>query len=205
MAPEPDIFSEGESSPDTLANLGPLRTLAGAGVGNAGQDVHPQASGPESDRYSETLRFDAVDAQANGPQVLYGLRYHQHVLKPGEDATFHDQVGYLNWEPATGLITMSLAIPRAQVALAGGYATANSTSFVLRAERGSPVFGITSSPFLDEHFATTEWVIKVFIDGPDLWHYEQTTTLQVGGVPFAHTDANTLQRIEAAQPNPLSR
>lgn len=78
----------------------------------------------------------------------------QHVLKPGGDATFHDRVGYLLWEPATGLITMSLAIPRAQVALAGGYARPDAREFTLTATRGETEFGISSGPFLEESFTT---------------------------------------------------
>jgi hypothetical protein len=27
------------------------------------------------------------------PQLFYGLRYHTHVVKPGEVETFHDQIG----------------------------------------------------------------------------------------------------------------
>ncbi|SRR5258706_12995975 len=29
------------------------------------------------------------------------MRYHTHIVKPGEVETYHDQVGYWLWEPAT--------------------------------------------------------------------------------------------------------
>lgn len=200
-----DIFTEAETADDTLANLGPLRPLAGAWAGSGGTDVHPSADGAETDPYAETFVLQAIDAQANGPQALYGLRYHQHVLKPGEDATFHDQIGHLIWEPATGLITMSLSIPRAQVALAGGYAEPDARRFTLTAERGSTEFGISSGPFLEKQFTTQRWQVTVFIDSDDQWRYEQTTTLLVhGSEPFEHTDANTLVRTGPALPNPLA-
>ena len=48
--------------------------------------------------------MDPIDPQTNGPQLFYGLRYHIHIITPEEDITFHDQVGYWLWEPATGLI-----------------------------------------------------------------------------------------------------
>ena len=32
------------------------------------------------------------------------LRYHIHINTPDEAITFHDQVGYWLWEPATGLV-----------------------------------------------------------------------------------------------------
>ena len=122
MAMHKDIYTEAPSSADTLANLGPLARLAGTWYGDQGVDTHPQADGPETEPYIERIVMEPIDAQNNGPQVLYGLRYHVHIVKPGELAGFHDQVGYWLWEPATGRITHTLAIPRAQVAMATGVA-----------------------------------------------------------------------------------
>ena len=108
-----DIYTEPEDfSPDTLANLGPLRPLAGEWRSDGGVDINPKVDGPERRRYREHIRMDAIDPQLNGPQLLYGLRYHIHINTPEEDITFHDQVGYWLWEPATGLIMQSIAIPR---------------------------------------------------------------------------------------------
>lgn len=43
-----DIFTEPEDvSPDGLANLGPLRRLAGSWQADKGIDVNPKAEGPE--------------------------------------------------------------------------------------------------------------------------------------------------------------
>ena len=43
-----DIFTEpADVDPDTLANLGPLRRLAGAWEGRKGVDLNPKADGPE--------------------------------------------------------------------------------------------------------------------------------------------------------------
>ena len=42
------------------------------------------------------------------------------VVKPGQVKTYHDQVGYWLWEPATGQVIHTLTIPRGQTALAGG-------------------------------------------------------------------------------------
>src|SRR5260221_9833353 len=120
MNPFPDdIFTEPEDvDPDTLANLGPLRRLAGVWEGKKGVDLNPKADGPERRVYLERIEMQPIDPQANGPQLLYGLRYHIHVNTEEEDITFHDQVGYWLWEPATGLIMQSLTIPRRQVVLA---------------------------------------------------------------------------------------
>ena len=54
-----------------------------------------------------------------------------HIVKPGEVETFHDQVGYWLWEPATQTVTQTIAIPRAQVVLASGPATPDATEFEL--------------------------------------------------------------------------
>ena len=92
--------------------------------GRKGVDLNPKADGPERRDYIERIEMQPIDPQANGPQLFYGLRYHIHINTPEEDITFHDQVGYWLWEPATGLIMQTLAIPRGQVALAGGQADA---------------------------------------------------------------------------------
>ena len=99
-----DVFTEPDFSPDTLANLGPLRRLAGVWQSDEGVDVSPKAEGPERRVFREHIRMEPIDPQPNGPQLLYGLRYHIHINTAEEAITFHDQVGYWLWEPATGLI-----------------------------------------------------------------------------------------------------
>jgi hypothetical protein len=110
MNPFPeDIFTEPANvDPDTLANLGPLRRLAGTWQGSKGVDVNPKAPGPERREYIERIDMQPIDPQANGPQLFYGLRYHVHINTAEEDITFHDQVGYWLWEPSTGLVLQSL-------------------------------------------------------------------------------------------------
>src|ERR1044072_8479556 len=77
MLPIPaDIFTEPDASPDTLANLGPLRRLAGVWQADKGVDINPKAEGPERRVFREHIRMDAIDPQTNGPQLFYGLRYH---------------------------------------------------------------------------------------------------------------------------------
>src|SRR6185295_18819298 len=72
----------------------------------------------------------------NGPQLFYGLRYHIHINTPEEDITFHDQIGYWLWEPATGLILQSVTIPRGQILLASGFAKPGDKKFSVSAKRG---------------------------------------------------------------------
>ncbi|WCT77976.1 heme-binding beta-barrel domain-containing protein [Novosphingobium humi] len=201
------LFAEPEPDVDTLANLGPLAPMAGVWEGIKGRDVKPTEDGAEEQVYIERMTIQPIDPQMNGPQLLYGLRYHTAITKPGEVEMYHDQVGYWLWEPATGRILHTLTIPRGQAALAKGEAAADATSFTLSAQRGSTENGIISAVFLEENFRTDSFAITVTIDGPDQWSYEQTTMLQIRGVeePFAHTDRNTLRRVGPAVPNPLAR
>jgi hypothetical protein len=201
-----DIYSEASGDPNTLANLGPLRPMAGVWVNDSGVDVHPVADGTEENQYIERIELQPIDRQTNGPQLFYGLRYHTHVVKPGGTETFHDQVGYWLWEPATKTIVMTLAIPRAQVALAAGTAEPDATEFELRAVRGSTTFGICSGPFIDQAFTTTQFSIRVTIHPDGRWSYDQITELSIRGraEPFQHRDRATLRKIAEPSPNPLA-
>ena len=138
----PDIYTEAVGDPDTLANLGPLGPMAGIWEGTKGTDVHPVATGIDRDAFVERYELQPIDPQTNGPQLYYGLRYHTHIVKPGEQETFHDQVGYWLWEPAAKAVTLTLAIPRAQVLLASGPAEPDAREFELTAAVGSQTFGI---------------------------------------------------------------
>jgi len=203
-----DIYTEPANvDPETLANLGPLRLMAGVWEGAKGADVHPVASGREEQAYVERIELHPIDPQTNGPQLFYGLRYHVFVVKPGEVETFHDQVGYWLWEPATETLIQTLAIPRAQVAMATGHAAANARSFELVATRGSTTFGICSNPFLEHAFRTLEYRIRVTVHGEECWSYDEDTLLMTPGAsePFHHTDRNTLTRIARPTPNPMAR
>ena len=203
-----DIFTEPEDvDPDTLSNLGPLRALAGIWEGAKGMDVNPKAAGPERQAFVERFELQPIDPQLNGPQLLYGLHYVTRIVKPGEVETYHHQTGYWLWEPATGTIIQTLAIPRAQVALAVGQAAPDATSFEVRATRGQVTFGICSSPFLEHAFRTDSYRIDIEFQGDDAWSYDIRTTLTVHGrpEPFEHHDQNVLRRVAAAGANPLMK
>lgn len=203
-----DIYTEpAHVDVDTLSNLGPLRAMAGIWQGTRGLDVKPKAEGPKKQAYTERLELQPIDPQTNGPQLFYGLRYHEHVVKPGQVKTYHDQVGYWLWEPATGTVIQTLAIPRAQIAMAVGKAAADAKSFELVATRGTETYGICSTPFLEYAFKTVEYRIKVTIGPGDTWSYDEDTILMIKGQtePFHHTDRNVLSRIGEPTPNPLAR
>ncbi|HEY7851951.1 MAG TPA: heme-binding beta-barrel domain-containing protein [Caulobacteraceae bacterium] len=207
MNPFPDdIFTEpADVDPDTLANLGPLRRLAGLWEGHKGVDINPKADGPERRQYLERIDMQPIDPQANGPQLFYGLRYHVHILADDEDATFHDQVGYWLWEPATGLVLQSLTIPRGQAVLAAGHATPDAAAFVVSAERGRTDYGICSTAFLEHAFRTDSYRLEVTFETDGGWSYVSDTTLIVRGraEPFLHQDRNSLRKLAEPARNPL--
>ena len=203
-----DIFTEPQDvDPDTLANLGPLRRLAGIWEGMKGVDVNPKAEGPERRQFLERIEMQPIDPQANGPQLFYGLRYHVHIVATDEDQTFHDQVGYWLYEPATGVIMQTVAIPRGQTALAGGHAERDASKLVVRAERGVTGYGICSTDFLEWAFRTDAYELEVSFLPDGRWSYVSTTVLQVRGRtdPFQHIDRNTLAKVGEPTPNPLAR
>jgi hypothetical protein len=201
-----DIYTEGEADVDTLAHLGPLAPMAGIWIGKRGLDVSPKPEGPEKRAYIEHYELQPIDAQANGPQLFYGLRYHTRIVKPDDVETFHDQVGYWLWEPATGAVMLTLSIPRGQVAMAVGRADARARTFRLEAVRGSTTNGIVSNPFLEYAFKTLSYTITVTMNADGTWSYEQTTVLEIPGQkePFRHTDRNTLRKIGEPTLNPTA-
>jgi hypothetical protein len=135
----------------------------------------------------------------------YGLRYHTHINTPEEDIAFHDQVGYWLWEPATGLIMQTIAIPRGQVVLAGGMAKPDDARISVEARRGDTRFGICSTTFLEAAFRTDYYRIDITFNEDGSWTYVTRTDLALRGKtpPFNHQDTNTLRRIAPPTPNPL--
>ncbi len=206
MNPFPDdIFTEPEPiDPDTLANLGPLRRLAGVWEGRKGVDLNPKVAGPERRAYIERIELQPIDPQANGPQLFYGLRYHVHINTEEEDITFDDQVGYWLWEPATGLVMQTVAIPRGQVLLAGGEAHLDGSGLTVRAKRGDTQYAISSTAFLEHAFRTDSFELTITFNTDGSWSYISNLMLSVRGQPeaFRHCDRNTLTKVAEPIPNP---
>ena len=203
-----DIFTEPEDvDPETLANLGPLRRLAGIWEGQRGVDINPKADGPETREYYERIELQPIDPQANGPQLFYGLRYHLHVNTREEDIAFHDQVGYWLYEASTGLILQTLAIPRGQIAIAAGHAEPDAKQLVVKAERGQTEYGICSTSFLELAFRTDAYQLTIDFHDDGSWSYVSDTTLMVKGrdEPFLHRDRNRLVKIAEPDLNPWAK
>ena len=68
-------------------------TAASCTAGNRSTSTSHSALWTEA--YVETYDLQPIDRPTNGPQLFYGLRYHEHIVKPGEIEMFHEQVGFL--------------------------------------------------------------------------------------------------------------
>jgi len=200
-----DIYTEPSNVDlDTLNNLGPLRRMAGIWKGTRGLDIKPKADGPRKQAYVEQMELQPIDPVTNGPQLLYGLRYLVFITKPDQVKTYHEQVGYWLWEPATGIVTHTLTIPRAQTVMVSGQVAPEADSFELVTSNGQ---GICSSEFIDHAFKTVEFRIKVTFHDDGTWGYDEDTVLMIKGQtePFHHKDTNLLSKVGEPTPNPLVR
>jgi hypothetical protein len=202
-----DIYNEPRADVHTLNHLGPLRRMAGVWEGERGLDVKPKADGPRKQAYVERIELQPIDPVTNGPQLLYGLRYQTFITKPDQVKTYHEQVGYWLWEPATGAVIHTLTIPRGLVAMAAGQTTAEANSFELKATEGLDTWGICAVPFLQHAFKTVAFHIKVIYHDDGTWSYEEDTVLKILGKDelFHHTDKNLLHKVAEPTPNPLAR
>ncbi len=202
-----DIYTEPQGySINTLENLGPLTRMAGIWEGQRGLDIKPKADGPKKQVFIERIELQPIDPQTNGPQLFYGLCYHLHITKPDQVKTYHDQVGYWLWEPATGAIVHTLTIPRGMVAMATGKASATANQFECIAKIEDATAGISSNPFLDYAFKTVEYRIMITFLEDGTWSYEQDTVLKIKGQDdlFHHLDTNVLTKVSEPTPNPLA-
>ena len=172
-------------------DYGPLQGLIGTWEGNSGMDVAPEPDGPEHSPYYETILFepcgDVTNAEA---QTLFVLRYHQVVSRQSTGEVFHNESGYLSWEPATGQVVQSLTIPRGVALVATGTASTDEdgwTHIEVKAEQ------IAQTTFMARNATTTGFEHQISVRGDEL-KYSETTHLEIYGDAFAHTDANSLTR-----------
>ena len=185
---------------------GPLWAMAGEWHGEGGLDTAFSHSRNEvlGTPYLEKVTMKPFGPVDNGDQHLYGLDYKTAMWRGDESNPFHTEVGYWLWEPKTGVVMQTLAIPRGQVALAGGQAKPDDDRIIVKAERGATEYGICSTAFLEYAFRTDSYQIEVVFNADGTWSYTTDTMLLVHGrdAPFAHRDQNTLTRISDPKPNP---
>lgn len=181
------------------AQLGPLTDLMGVWEGDKGDDIAPSDDrGVENNKYRERLTLEHLGPIQNHEQNLHVLRYSTRAWRLGEENTFHEELGYWSWEPATKQVMRCFLIPRGISLIAGGEAEANAREFRLKADSGSCTFGICVNPFLDREFKILSYEVTIKIHDRDSFSYDQNTVILMPGrkEPFEHRDRNILRRIK---------
>lgn len=181
----------------TDINFGPLTELIGTWKGQDGVDIAPDPDGKETNPYYEEITFSPVGGVTNAEsQNLVTLHYRQTVKRKSDGEVFHDETGYWMWDADAKTIMHSLVIPRAVCVLAGGqYAGEISEDgrVVLSVAAGidDKKWGIIQSPFMLEKARTTAFKHKIIVGNGKLT-YSETTTVDIYGKIFEHTDGNDL-------------
>lgn len=177
--------------------LGPLADLVGIWEGDKGDDIAPSDDrGSENNKYRERLMFEQIGPVQNHEQNLHVLRYATRAWRLGDENSFHEELGYWSWEPATQEVMRCFLIPRGISLIAGGKAGRDDREFKLEATSGSCTFGICTNPFLDREFKIVSYECKVTIHGPESFSYDQDTVIQIPGRKdvFHHRDRNMLYK-----------
>ena len=185
---------------ENIRNLGPLAPFAGIWEGTKGVDLAPDDDrvSVERNEFSERVVLEPIGLVENHEQSLYGLRYAKTACwRRGDKFHFMDSWGRL-WDAAARQVMLTFIVPRGVTVLAGGTVEPDATAMKLSAAVGSEVFGICSGPFLDEQFKTVRYDIELTVNDDGSFSYAQNTQLQIKGQSeiFAHTDENTLRKVE---------
>ncbi len=180
-------------------DYGPLSELVGEWTGDKGLDVAPEPDGEENNPYYETIIFSAIGDLDNAEtQKIAAIHYRQIVKRKSNDEVFHDETGYWMWDAASKTMMHSLTIPRAVSVLAGAVYNGETSddgrvSLHVSASVESNDWQIIQSPFMRDNAKTTAFEHRIQV-GDGRLHYLETTTLEIYGRVFSHTDENELVR-----------
>ena len=180
---------------------GPLRHLIGtwASEGFRGENRAPSPRRDvENTKFRQEISFDPVGDVSNHEQLLYVLRYSTKAWEEGDDGgPFHEEVGYFIWDGKNEQVMKSFIVPRGIAVQAGGTAKADDRSFSMKAELGSPTYGVCSNIFLDEEFQTVSYEVSFSLSDDKTLTYEENTRIKIKGQEgiFDHIEKNTLSKV----------
>lgn len=186
--------------------LGPLTPLVGEWEGNAGVDLsyHNKEDETSETGYFEKAWFRPIPVQENGKQSLEGLTYQMTAWRHGEEAMdpFHDEVGYLLWEKATGQVMRVVVFGRGIAMIAGGDAGAHDSELHFKAKPGEASYGILQNKYLLERaeIKNFESVFTFHNDGTFSYTSDLLLKLAATGTEMHHTDKNTLHLVKSYHP-----
>ncbi len=190
-----------------MSKLGPLTPLVGDWEGNVGVDFshHNKEDETAETTYFEKAWFHPIPIVENGRQTMQGLNYGMTAWRHGEEAMdpFHDEVGYLLWEVATGQVLRCFAVPRGLAILAGGSARPGDKSLTFKAEPGSPAYGLSQNKYLLERAQARSFASTFTFNDDGTFSYISDLVLKLAatGSEMHHTDRNTLHRTRRITPS----
>jgi len=186
--------------------LGPLTPLVGEWEGDDGVDLsyHNKDDVTGETGYFEKAWFHPIPLQENGKQTLEGLNYKMTAWRHGEEAMdpFHDEVGYLLWEKASGQVMRVVVFGRGIALIAGGSAKPRDRKLNFVAKPGDPSYGILQNKYLLER-AELKGFDSTFTcnaDGTLSYTSDLVLKLAATGQQMHHTDRNTLHRVASLHP-----
>jgi hypothetical protein len=188
--------------------LGPLTPLVGEWEGNVGVDLsyHNEDDVTAETGYFEKAWFRPIPKQENGQQHLEGLNYQMTAWRHGEEAMipFHDEVGYLLWEKATGQVMRAVVFGRGIAVLQGATAKPRDKSIAFKATPGDPSYGILQNKYLLERAELRSFATTFTFNADGSVSYSSDLVLKLaaqGGQEMHHTDRNTLHRVKRYHPS----
>lgn len=186
--------------------LEPLTPLVGEWEGNVGVDLsfHNEDDITGETGYFEKAWFRPIPRQENGKQHLEGVTYQMTAWRHGEEAMipFHDEVGYMLWEKATGQVMRAVVFGRGIAVLAGGDAKPRDKVLHFKATPGSPSYGLVQNKYLLERAEIKDFVSTFTFHDDGTFSYTSDLLLKLAatGGEMHHTDRNTLHRVKSYHP-----
>ncbi len=185
--------------------FGPIADLIGIWEGTTGHDVSPDDDRHkiEINKFREVIKINPSGEVRNHEQAVFALNYKLVATRLTEEKAFHEEFGYLLWEPVTSTLTRILIIPRGLSILAYGELDKDHKSATVASVSGSLTNGILGSPFLHDEFQMLKFECKYEWNATTL-SYSQITVLQIKGMPktFDHTQKNVLTKIHPSNQKP---
>lgn len=188
--------------------LGPLTWLVGHWEGNVGVDLsyHNKDDETSETTFFEKAWFHPIPTQENGKQTIEGLNYKMTAWRHGEEAMdpFHDEVGYLLWEKATGQVMRVVVFGRGIAMIAGGDAKARDSRLHFKATPGDPNYGILQNKYLSSRAELRSFESTFAFNDDGTITYTQDLVLKLaatGGKEMHHTDTNILHRVKRIHPS----
>lgn len=179
-------------------DFGPLKELIGTWYGDKGVDLSPEPDDTERNPYFETIVFSEVGDLDNAEEEhLIAIHYHQIVTRKSTGLVFHNQTGYWMWEPASGKVMHSVAIPRGVCVLAcGTFSQSDEDGLLIEVSTEGDFPAVAESAFMNQKATTESFSMRMTLKDGEL-HYQMSTMLDIYGRKFDHKDMNRLHKKQA--------